>query len=237
MNNGLFWPYLPSPMLRIALFDIDGTLIRTGGAGQRAFGAAFKSEFGLADACGDTHFAGRTDRGLAADILAANQLEPTPANIQRFFDGYLRWLAKFLPVDVHEPLPGVRALIAGLRALPQPPVIGLLTGNHSEGAKLKLVHFNLWDEFAWGGFGEIHETRDDMARHALELAREKMGEDLDPSEILVIGDTQRDIQCARAIGARVLAVATGQESMEELTPHQPDFLVKDLEAITPEQLV
>ena len=231
-----FWTYRPRPMIRAALFDIDGTLIHTGGAGQRAFEATFESEFGLADACGDTHFAGRTDRGLAADILAANQLEPSPANIQRVFEGYLRWLSEFLPADHHEPLPGVRELMEGLRALPEAPVIGLLTGNHSQGAKLKLTHFNLWHEFAWGAFGETHDTRDDMARHALALAREKMGEELKPSEILVIGDTQRDIQCARAIGARVLAVATGQENTDELAKHQPDFLVKDLREITPGEL-
>ena len=223
-------------MIRVALFDIDGTLIRTGGAGQRAFGAAFESEFGLVDACSDTDFAGRTDRGLAADILAANQLEPSPANIQRVFDGYLGWLADFLPADHHEPLPGVQALIDGLRALPKPPIIALLTGNHSQGAKLKLTHFNLWHEFAWGAFGETHEARDDVAHHALELARDKLGADLNPADLLVIGDTERDIQCARAIGARVLAVATGMESMDELAGHQPDFLVKNLSEITPVEL-
>ena len=223
-------------MIRAALFDIDGTLIRTGGAGQRAFGAAFKSEFGLADACGNTDFAGRTDRGLAADILADNQLEPSPANIQRVFESYLGWLAEFLPAGKHEPLPGVRDLIAGLRALPGSPAIALLTGNLQQGGKLKLTHFNLWQEFAWGAFGDTHEARDDAARYALELARENLGADLEPVDLLILGDTERDIQCARAIGARVLAVATGMESMEELAGHQPDFLVKDLTEITAEEL-
>ena len=223
-------------MIRAALFDIDGTLIRTGGAGQRAFGAAFKSEFGLEDACGNTDFAGRTDRGLAADILADNQLEPSPDNIQRVFESYLGWLAEFLPVDQHEPLPGVRDLIAGLRSLPGSPAIALLTGNLQQGGKLKLTHFNLWQEFAWGAFGDTHEARDDTARYALELAREKLGADLEPVDLLIIGDTERDIQCARAIGARVLAVATGMESMEELAGHQPDLLVKDLTEITAEEL-
>ena len=223
-------------MIRAALFDIDGTLIRTGGAGQKAFGAAFKSEFGLADACSDTDFAGRTDRGLAGDILTANQLEPNAANIQRVFVGYLRWLAEFLPTGHHDPLPGVQALIDGLRALPGPPIIALLTGNHSSGAELKLTHFNLWHDFAWGAFGETHEARDDVARHALDLARENIVADLDPADLLIIGDTERDIQCARTIGARVLAVATGMESVDELAGHQPDFLVKDLREITTEEL-
>ena len=223
-------------MTRVILFDIDGTLIRTGGAGQRAFGAAFQSEFGLADACANTSFAGRTDRGLAADILAAHQLDPSQTNIQRIFDSYLNWLAEFLPADHHEPLPGVRDLIAGLRALPGSPAIALLTGNLSRGGELKLTHFNLWQEFAWGAFGDTHEARDDTARYALELAREKLGSDLEPVDLLILGDTERDIQCARAIGARVLAVATGMESMEELAGHQPDLLVKDLTEITAEEL-
>ena len=223
-------------MVRAALFDIDGTLIRTGGAGQRAFGAAFKSEFGLADACSDTDFAGRTDRGLAADILAANQLEPSAANIQRVFESYLRWLAEFLPADQHNPLPGVQVLIDGLRAQPKPPIIALLTGNHSRGAELKLTHFGLWHEFAWGAFGETYEARDDLARHAYQLARDDLDNDLNPAEILIIGDTERDIQCARVIGARVLAVATGSESAEDLAKHQPDFLVNSLREITVEEL-
>ena len=223
-------------MTRVILFDIDGTLIRTGGAGQRAFGAAFQSEFGLADACANTSFAGRTDRGLAADILTAHQLDPSQTNIQRIFDSYLNWLAEFLPADHHEPLPGVRDLIVGLRALPEPPAIALLTGNLSRGGKLKLTHFNLWQEFAWGAFGDIHEARDDMARYALELAREKLGADLEPVDLLVIGDTERDIQCARAIGARVLAVATGLETRDELAQHKPDFLVEDLNKITAKEL-
>ena len=223
-------------MIRAALFDIDGTLIRTGGAGQKAFGSAFKSEFGLEDACSDTDFAGRTDLGLAADILSANQLEPSASNIQRVFDSYLHWLKEFLPVGHHDPLPGVQTLIDGLRSLHEPPIIALLTGNHSSGAVLKLTHFNLWHQFAWGAFGETHEARDDVAQHALELARDKLGADLDPADLLVIGDTERDIQCARAIGARVLAVATGMESMDNLAGHQPDFLVEDLTKITPEEL-
>ena len=223
-------------MIRAALFDIDGTLIRTGGAGQKAFGAAFKSEFGLEDACSDTDFAGRTDRGLAADILAANQLEPSTTNIQRVFDSYLHWLKEFLPAGHHDPLPGVQSLIDGLRSLHEPPIIALLTGNHSSGAELKLTHFDLWHEFAWGAFGEIHEARDDVARHAHQVAREALGNDLDPAELLIVGDPERDIQCARAIGARVLAVATGMESMNDLAGHQPDFLVEDLTKIIPEEL-
>ena len=101
---------------------------------------------------------------------------------------------------------------------------------------MKLTHFDLWHEFAWGAFGETHEARDDVAQHALELARDKLGADLNPADLLVIGDTERDIQCARAIGARVLAVATGMESMDELAGHQPDFLVEDLTKITLEEL-
>ena len=224
-------------MVRAALFDIDGTLIRTRGAGQRAFGAAFKSEFGLADACSDTDFAGRTDRGLATDILTANQLEPSPANIQRVFEGYLRWLAKFLPTGHHDPLPGVQALIDGLRALPGPSIIALLTGNLARGAEIKLRHVNLWQHFAWGIYGDAHDERNALAHDALAMAREKVAPNIEPSELLIIGDTVRDIDCAQTIGARILAVATGDAEKEELAQRKPDLLVDDLTQVTAEEVV
>ncbi|MBL68410.1 MAG: hydrolase [Verrucomicrobiales bacterium] len=224
-GQGCVWS---AAMAQVVLFDIDGTLISTGGAGVRAFGRVFETEFGVANACANTIFAGRTDRGLASDILSEHGLGVSGENIGRIFRGYLHWLEEYLPDDHHEPLPGVRDLLAGLRALSAPPVVGLLTGNHPEGARRKLEHFGLWDEFAWGAFGDIHEDRDDVARYALELAREQLGAELNPGEILIVGDTERDIQCARAIGARVLAVATGNETAADLGRHNPDLLVNSL---------
>ena len=113
--------------------------------------------------------------------------------------------------------------------------MGLLTGNHARGAQLKLAHYGLWQEFAMGAFGGQYQDRAEVARDAL-LQGEKLIAGLQPGEILVIGDTERDIQCARAIGARVLAVATGANTVSELESFGPDWVTEDLAQINPREL-
>jgi phosphoglycolate phosphatase len=219
-------------MFRLILFDIDGTLISTAGAGVKAFGAVFDEIFGLPGATENITFAGRTDRGLIRDIFAANDLEPTDQNFHKFEDAYFEHLARYLPQGNTDPLRGVWDLIHAFRALNPPPVMGLLTGNHERGAELKLSHYGLWQEFAMGAFGGQYQDRADVARDAL-LQGQKLIVGLQPGEILVIGDTERDIQCARAIGARVLAVATGPSPMSELESFEPDWVTEDLTQINP----
>ena len=214
-------------MFRLVLFDIDGTLIRTHGAGVRAFAATFDEVFNLPQATETLSFAGRTDRGLVEEVFEQNQIERTKQNVDRFFKAYLSRLTDFLPSDQHEPLPGTRELIAHLRGRPDTPVIGLLTGNHPRGAELKLEHYGIWQEFEMGIFGGEHTDRNDIARNALTWAQTRWPE-LNPAEVLIIGDTERDIECARAIGAKVLAVATGNRSIADLQSHAPDWTAPDL---------
>ena len=220
-----------APMIRLVLFDIDGTLILTGGAGMKAVAESFAGEFDLPHATETMDFAGRTDRGLAYQVFRANDIPPTEENFQRFTKAYTQRLAKHLPADNAQPLPGVLALLDAIEAMPAPPVLGLLTGNLPLGAELKLIHYNLWHRFEFGAFGDTTENRNDIAREALENAHQKFP-NLNPSEILIIGDTPADIHCAQSINAPVLAVATGNFTETQLAEHHPTFLAPNLTGVT-----
>ncbi len=222
-------------MFRLILFDIDGTLISTDGAGVKAFARVFDEIYDLPNATKYMTFAGRTDRRLVREIFEANDIELTDQNFRKFNESYFEHLTRYLPEGQTEPLPGVRQIIAAFQKLNPPPVIGLLTGNHPRGAELKLNHYNLWHEFALGAFGHHHEERADVARDALKQGQSQI-HNLQSDQILVIGDTKRDIECARAIGAKVLAVATGPYTASELHSLKPDWVVNDLTQIHPSNL-
>jgi phosphoglycolate phosphatase len=224
-------------MVRLVLFDVDGTLIRTGGAGVKAFARTFTSEFKVADGFERLKFAGRTDTGLVKEFLGFHQIEATPENLQRFFEHYVFWLDQLLKESTGEVCVGVWDLIHGLQSLPQAPLLGLLTGNIRLGAEIKLRHFNLWDVFQTGAFGDEHEDRSQIAALALDRGSRILGKGLRGNEVLVIGDTPLDIRCARAIGAKALAVASGGADLAELKRHQPDWAITDLKAITARELV
>ena len=125
-------------------------------------------------------------------------------------------------------------LLEKLRASPD-VVLGLLTGNIRRGAQHKLGHFGLWDYFACGGFGDEHYDRDDVARFAMTVVSSHLGRDVNTADVWVIGDTPLDVQCARAIGAKVVAVATGWHPEKELARHNPDYLLTDFS--NPEDLL
>jgi phosphoglycolate phosphatase-like HAD superfamily hydrolase len=124
-----------------------------------------------------------------------------------------------------------------LQALPQAPLLGLLTGNIRLGAEIKLRHFGLWEVFKTGAFGDEHEDRGQIAALALQRGSRLLDQNLRGDEVLVIGDTPLDIRCARAIGAKALAVASGGAGLAELQRHQPDWAITDLEAITAREVV
>jgi phosphoglycolate phosphatase-like HAD superfamily hydrolase len=223
-------------VIRLALFDIDGTLIQTGGAGVQAFGRAFATEFNIPNGAERLKFSGRTDTGLARELFLQNQIEPSPENFQLFFGSYVFWLDCFLTQTRGCVLAGVWEFIRQLRALAEPPALGLLTGNIRLGAEIKLRHFELWEVFQTGAFGDDHEDRNHIAALAKERGSRLLNNSLRGEQILVIGDTPRDIECARAIGARTLVVATGSVPFEELKTNKPDFVVHDLTAVTAAQV-
>jgi phosphoglycolate phosphatase-like HAD superfamily hydrolase len=215
-------------MVKLVLFDIDGTLVHTGGAGVKAFAKAFATEFGITDGTEKLKFAGRTDVSLVREFFSHQQIDPTDDNFKRFFAAYLGWLRQILPESTGDVCHGVGEFLLALETLSDPPVIGLLTGNILEGAKLKLGHFNLWQRFAFGGFADDHEDRDLIAAAAHRRGNEYLKRNLRGEEIVVIGDTHHDIRCARAIGAKVIAVATGSFSVTQLSEFKPDWAVENL---------
>ena len=211
----------------ILLFDIDGTLIRTGGAGKAAMEGALRDAFGIAEVRDEVPYSGRTDRAIGRDLLVLHGIHPTPANAQKLQDAYLARLPASLAQYGGNVCPGIGELMAALHGRPG-TVLGLLTGNIRAGAKHKLGHFGLWDYFACGGFGDEHYDRDDVARAALAELRGHVGRDVDPADVWVIGDTPLDVRCARAIGAKAVAVATGWHPFDELAGCGPDLLFTDL---------
>jgi len=219
-------------MIRLVLFDIDGTLVHTGRAGSRAFGKTIASEFKAPESVEKVRFGGRTDPSLARELFGLNGIPATPENFRRFFENYVFWLDHLVASANGEICRGVLDFIRDLQALPNPPMPGLLTGNIRLGAEIKLRRYGLWDFFVTGGFADDSEDRNHIAAAALERGRRLLGGNLRGGEILVVGDTPHDVRCGQFIGAKVLAVATGGAKLEELQYHKPDWAVEDLTRVS-----
>jgi phosphoglycolate phosphatase len=211
--------------MRVCLFDIDGTLLNSGGAGQAAMEAALEVAFGVTAPTEGIAVAGRTDRAITADLMLFHGIAETDENRARFTQTYLSHLPQVLAASDGLVLPGVRELLAELSQQAN-GVMGLLTGNFRRGAEAKLTHYELLHYFQCGGFGDHHHHRDDVARAALADFRQQF-KDTELTSLIVIGDTPADVQCGRAIGARVIAVATGIVSREQLAATDPDYLFDD----------
>lgn len=214
--------------MKACLFDIDGTLIQTAGAGQRAFAEAFAAEFGVKELSNDVPFAGCSDRGIAGGLFEVHGIENSTANWDRFRTAYVTRIASHVADCEGEVLPGVVELIDRVEALGDVH-IGLLTGNVAAAAEAKLSHYGLWDRFAFGGYGDDHSDRNDIAATAAAKARERHGRLTRDERIVVIGDTPNDVRCARSIGAFVAAVATGHTPAITLAAANPDLLIPTLE--------
>lgn len=213
-------------MHTLLLWDIDGTLIASGGAGMHALQLALKNTFALDGSLADIDFAGRTDTWIMRAIFRKFAVPATDENFTRLFDGYLRELPAALRNPHARVLPGVREILRATAAhgtFAQ----GLLTGNKRGGAQTKLAHHGLWEHFAFGAFGDDAEIRNELGPHALRRARETHGIDFPATRTWIIGDTPHDIACGKAIGARTLAVATGASTAAELRAHAPDAVVEN----------
>jgi len=189
--------------------------------------AALVTEFGATRLTDGVPFAGRTDRAIAGDLFRLYGIEESAHNWQRFLAAYLHHLPACLAEHKGQVLPGIAALLRCLQERGR-VAVGLLTGNVRDGARLKLGHYGLYHYFAFGGFGDHHLTREDVAREALSAVRSHLKDRVESKQIWVVGDTPLDVRCARAIGARAVAVATGWHSLDMLAAEQPDLLQADL---------
>jgi len=211
---------------RLLLFDIDGTLIASGGAGEWALRDAMKARFGIDEDLGGILLAGATDKKIAVAMLEKNGLAPSPENITALLDEYLGHLETRMPKHNGRVLPGMIELLEVL-AKREEAVLALLTGNVVRGAEIKLTHYGVWHHFEFGAFADDHYDRNELGKFARARAIDRHGIEFPPEKIYVIGDTPRDIECGRAIGAKTVAIATGHYSLEELAEHTPDFLFRD----------
>ena len=216
-------------MIRVILFDIDGTLVLTGGAGVRSMARAFEDLFAVPNAFQNVRMAGRTDAGILSDTLATHRIPAHAADVARFRELYLAYLRDEIenPGPRKGVMPGVRPLLDSL-ADRDDTYVALLTGNYEDAARVKLEHFDLWRYFPCGAFGDDAPDRNGLLPKAIATIRRYGGPAVESSEAIVIGDTPLDVACAAASGARSIAVATGSYDVEALRAAGADVVMQDL---------
>jgi phosphoglycolate phosphatase len=217
-------------MQKLVLFDIDGTLVLTGGAGLRAMNRALEEAFGHSDGLDGIPVAGRTDWAILSDAVR---------RVGRALDGVMlddlrtRYVTN-LAEEIEAPgygrkgvMPGIREILDHLERR-NDVLVGLLTGNFEEGARVKLAHFDLWRYFRCGAFGGDAADRNALVPFAVERARACGLPDIDDADVIVVGDTPHDVTCAQVAGATAVAVATGSSSVEELRGTGAQHVFEDL---------
>ena len=218
---------MTDPIRHVLLFDIDGTLISTGGAGRRAMDAAFASVHGVADAMAGVVLSGKIDPMIYDEVCRRFRLAPA---MGAFRETYLEHLAVELPRcrDRGAVMPGVAGLLRHLDGAPG-VLLGLLTGNWRDGAYAKLRFYGLDRHFPFGAFGDDAPDRNALPAVAIRRAAELAGPVVTAAtRFTVIGDTPRDIECALGSDCLAVAVATGEYPVEELAAYQPQVLLPDL---------
>ena len=210
----------------LVLFDIDGTLISAGGAGTRSMNLAFGALFGTKDAFEYIPMAGKTDIQIIREGLMTHGFAHQDGNVEKMRERYLYFLAREINNPHRALKPGIKKTLDMFHQMGIP--LGLLTGNLKEGAKIKLGACGIYDYFLDGAFGSDDEDRDRLLPIAIKKFSEK-GHEFAPGDCIVIGDTPRDVQCAKIHGAYSIAVATGPYSREVLLDTDADMVVDSLD--------
>jgi phosphoglycolate phosphatase len=217
--------------MKLVLFDIDGTILLTDGAGKRAIHRALIDVFG-ATGPHDHPFGGKTDPQIVRELMRlVGHADPhIDDRMEDLLDRYIGYLYEELdagPESVRT-MPGIHELLDRLDGRDD-VILGLLTGNLVAGARAKLIAADIDPErFVIGAYGSDHEVRGELPAVAQRRARETLGVEVPGADVVVIGDTPADVQCGRSIGARAIAVATGSYSVAELMEHCPAAAFEDL---------
>ena len=243
-------------MDRLVLFDIDCTLIDAHGAGGRAILRAIKDVYGVEGELGDYSFHGRTDPGIIADLAGlwggaepgevvdeyegetqpravhdlAERLGAPAGSVDRLVGDCIARYVELLHDEIAraqvETLPGIKEMVTALTA-DRRALVGLLTGNVVEGARLKLEPTGLFPLFKVGAYGSDSALRADLPAIALARAEALEGRRYAGKDVVVIGDTPADVECGASLGVTAIAVATGRHGLDELAAHAPDHLFAD----------
>ncbi len=217
--------------IRLVLFDIDGTILYTGGAGRRAMRRALLKVFGATGPIKGFPFAGKTDPQIILELMTLAGYAPDliRRRMPDFWDHYVQYLEQEMTGSggllVY---PGVSELIRALRDS-DGTLLGLQTGNIQRGARIKLEPTGLNPFFPVGAFGDDSDNRNELPRIAVQRVRKQFGRTFRGREVTIVGDTPADIACARHFGARAVAVATGFHDRQGLVDARPDALFDDFQ--------
>lgn len=217
-------------MTKLVLFDIDGTLLDSGGAGRRAMITAFEQVFGTTGPIDQYSMAGKVDAQIVIELMSAAGLSAETVRLQMpaYFEAYTQELKRIIDQHPVRSLQGAAALLDRLSA-DSSIVVGLLTGNIPGGAEEKLRAADLNRYFdGLGAFGDDALSRPELPAIAIERAEKRLGHQFRGSDVVIVGDTPADIECGRTLGVKSIAVATGPYSCQELRAYQPDYCFPDL---------
>jgi phosphoglycolate phosphatase len=219
---------------KLILFDIDGTLVLTGGAGRRALSRAFEDLFALPDCLNGVPMSGRTDAWIIGEVAARHGLPMPPCAIDQLRTAYV----SHLQTEIQEPGPSLKGVMPGILPLLQiisgrnDGYLALLTGNFEQGARIKLEYFDLWRYFPCGGFGDDAPDRNSLLGKAIARVAECGGPAVEPKDVVIVGDTPLDVAVAVAGGARSVAVATGGYDVDTLWASGADAVFEDLSDVS-----
>jgi phosphoglycolate phosphatase len=212
--------------MRLVLFDIDGTLIDSGGAGVRSLDLALKDLFSIENGFHGISMAGKTDTQIIKEGIMKHGIS-ADGTIDAVIKAYLNYLRREINNDRKHVKPGIYEVLEELKPL-QDLGLGLLTGNIEEGARIKLEPFRLNEYFPAGAFGSDDEDRNNLLPIAVKRFEELFQQKIEADNCIIVGDTPRDVECAHIYGAMCIGVATGPYSYEDLIEAGADYVVHDL---------